>query len=79
MQIESAFLSIYDGGSEKDSQLSVLTGNTLPTTISSTGNQFFITFASNGNGNVAGKGFSASIEFGKKGVNFFALTFPNLY
>ena len=45
-----------------------ITGNTLPPTISSTGNQVFISFTSNGNG--LGKGFSASFAFGKKTGNF---------
>ena len=41
-----------------------LTGITLPSTLSSSGNQFFIVFTSNGNG--VGKGFSASFTIGKK-------------
>ena len=62
-------MKIYDGGSGKDSQLNVFTGNTLPTTTSSTGNQMFISFSRNSNGTF-GKGFSASFAFGEKIGNF---------
>ena len=58
-------MRIYDGGSDKDNQLNVYTGNTLPP---STGNQLFISYTSNSIG--AGKGFSASFTFGKKVANF---------
>ena len=64
-------MKIYDGGSEKDSQLNVFTGNTLPSaTLSSTENQMFISYTNNGDG-APGKGFSASLTFGKK-VKFFS-------
>ena len=54
-------MRIYNGGSDKDNQLNVFTGNSLPLTTLSTGNQVFISFTSNANG----KGFSASFVFGK--------------
>ena len=59
---------IYDGGTNEDSQLSDFTGNSLPPTTLSNGNQMFISLTSNGNG--FGKGFSASFAFGKKTGNF---------
>ena len=62
-------MKIYDGGSEKDSQLNVFTGNALPFTTLSTGNQMFISYTNNGNG-AFGKGFSATFTFGKKITNF---------
>ena len=62
-------MKIYDGGSEKDSLLNVFTGNTLPPTTLTTGNQMLLTYTKNTNG-VSGKGFSASLEFGKT-VTFF--------
>ena len=54
---------MYDGGSSKDNQLGSITGNLALSEIKSLGNQVFIEFWANGNG--AGKGFSASIKFGK--------------
>ena len=61
-------MKIYDGGSDKDSQLDVLTGNALPPAIKSSGNQMFISYTKNGD--VApGKGFSATFTFGKKVTN----------
>ena len=52
-----------------DLLLGDFTGNTpSPLTISSTGNQMFISYTSNGNG--LGKGFSASFTFGKNVTNF---------
>ena len=63
-QIGNDFLKIYDGGSDKDSQLNVFTGNTLPSTTFSTGNQMFISYTNN-EGEAPGKGFSASLTFGK--------------
>ena len=57
-------MKIYDGGSEKDSLLNVFTGNTLPSTTFSTGNQMFISYTNN-EGEAPGKGFSASLTFGK--------------
>ena len=56
-------MNIYDGGSSKDSQLSSITGNMTSSEFKFPGSQVFIEFLSNGNG--AGKGFSASIKFGK--------------
>ena len=58
-------MKIYDGGSDKDSQLNIFTGNTLPPSTSSTGNQMFISYTDNGFG-ALGKGFSASLTFSKK-------------
>ena len=57
-------MKIYDGGSEKDTLLNFFTGNTLPSTTFSTGNQMFISYTNNG-GEAPGKGFSASLTFGK--------------
>ena len=55
-----------------------LTGITLPSTLSSSGNQFFIVFTSNGNG--VGKGFSASFTIGKKiGEKKCILNFCNFF
>ena len=62
-------MKIYDGGSDKDSQLNSITGNTLPSTITSSGNQMFISYTNNGDG-APGKGFSASFTFGKKVTDF---------
>ena len=62
-------MKIYDGGSDKDSQINVFTGNTLPSTITSSGNQIFISYKNNGDG-APGKGFSASFTFSKKVTNF---------
>ena len=76
-------MGIYNGGSNKDCypinsgypdyQLyypcNFFTGNTLPSTITSTGNQMFISYTNNGDG-THGKGFSASFTFGKKVANF---------
>ena len=72
-------MKIYDGGSDStetyynawtdnyiDILLNEFTGNSLPPTTLSTGNQMFISFTSNG----LGKGFSASFAFGKKTGNF---------
>ena len=61
-------LTIYDGGSDKDYQLDVFTGNSLPPTTVSSGNQMFISYTINGNG--LGKGFFASFTFGKNVTNF---------
>ena len=78
-QIENYYLKINDGGSEKDTQLNVLTGNTLPSTISSTENQMFILYTNNGDGAPAGKGFSASFTFGikKQILTFLNYSFNN--
>ena len=56
-------LNIYDGGSSKDNQLSSMTGNLASYEVKSLASQVFIEFLANGNG--VGKGFSASIKFGK--------------
>ena len=56
-------MNIYDGGSSKDNQLSSMTGNLTSSKVKSLGSQVFIELLANGNG--AGKGFSASIKFGK--------------
>ena len=75
-------MKIYDGGFDKgpegyydnnnyywiDILLNEFTGNSLPPTTLSNGNQMFISLTSNGNG--FGKGFSASFAFGKKTGNF---------
>ena len=62
-------MKIYDGGSDKDSLLNGFTGNTLPSVSISNGNQIFISYTNNGDG-APGKGFYASITFGKKVTNF---------
>ena len=63
-------MKIYDGGSDKDSQLNVLTENALPSAITfSTQNQMFISYTNNGDG-APGKGFSATFTFGKKVKTF---------
>ena len=56
-------MNIYDGGSSKDSRLISITGNFSTSKVKSSGSQVFIELLTNGNG--AGKGFSASIKFGK--------------
>ena len=61
-------MKIYDGGSDKDQQLNFFTGNNLPMETISTGNQIFIMYGRSAYG--AGKGFSASFEFGKRVSNF---------
>ena len=81
-------MKIYDGGSDSTEGyhnygtgnyiyilLNEFTGNSLPPTTLSNGNQMFISFTSNGNG--LGKGFSASFAFGKKtgNFNFFWITY----
>ena len=62
-------MKIYDGGSDKHPQLNVFTGNALPSTTLSTGNQMFISYTNNGNG-AAGKGFNAFLTIGKLVTNF---------
>ena len=56
-------MNIYDGGSSKDNQLRSMTGNLTSSQVKSLGSQVFIELLANGNG--VGKGFSASIKFGK--------------
>ena len=70
-------MRIYDGGNDLNGYLNLDDGdsinlllnsftlNTLPSTITSSGNQMFISFTNNGGG-ATGKGFSASLTFGKK-------------
>ena len=52
-----------------NNQLNVFTGNTLPSTITSSENQMFISYTNNGDG-APGKGFSAAFTFGKKVTDF---------
>ena len=59
----SDILNFYDGGSEIDTILSSVTGF-WAFTVSSTGNQMFISFTTDGHG--SGKGFSALITCGKE-------------
>ena len=76
-------MKIYDGGSNKDDlifnsdQLS-LTGNSVPSLVTSTGSQIFMIFNTNGKG--VGKGFTAKISFGIESLNhnFFNRTFYNI-
>ena len=56
-------MNIYDGGSSKDNQLISMNGTLTSSEVNSLGSQVFIEFLANGNG--AGKGFSASLKFGK--------------
>ena len=53
---------MYDGGSYKDGLLNSLTGNSVPSPVTSLGNQMSITFTTDGN--AVGKGFTAKITFG---------------
>ena len=62
-------MKIYDGGSDKDSQINVFTGNTLPSTITSSESQMFISYTNNGDG-APGKGFSVAFTFSKKVTKF---------
>ena len=57
-------MELYDGGSNKDELLNSLTGNSVPSPVTSLGNQMFIIFTSDGNG--VGKGFTAKIAFGNR-------------
>ena len=65
-------MKIYDGGSDKDLQLNAFTGNTCPSKTFSTGNQMFISYTNNEDG-ASGKGFSATLAFGKKELVQFAI------
>jgi hypothetical protein len=49
------YIRIYDGGSTSDAMLGEFSGDELPSTINSTGNQMLITFTSTG----TGEGFKA--------------------
>ena len=55
---------MYDGGSDKDDILIGETGNSIPSQVTSTRNQMFITFITDGG---VGKAFTANITFGKIG------------
>ena len=55
-------MKIYNGGSDKDESIISLSGNSVPSPVTSLGNQMFITFTTDGNG--VGKGFTAKITFG---------------
>ena len=59
-------MKIYDGGSEKDIELSSIT-QTSNAIISSTGNQVFISYLYVKG---VGSGFSSSFTFGKKLYSF---------
>ena len=60
-------MKIYDGGSEKDELIISLTGNSVPSPVTSFLNQMFIIFTTDGNG--VGKGFTAKITFGSRTNN----------
>ena len=55
-------MELYDGGSNKDELLISVTGNSVPSQVTSLGNQMFIIFTTDGNG--VHKGFTANIAFG---------------
>ena len=55
-------MKLYDGGSAKDGILIDTTGNPTPSQVTSSRNQMFITFTTDGNG--VGKGFTTKIIFG---------------
>ena len=57
-------MKIYDGGSDKDESIISLSGISVPSPVTSLGNQMFIIFTTDGNG--VGKGFTAKIAFGSK-------------
>ena len=57
-------MNFYDGGSDKDDIFLAETGNSIPSQVTSTRNQMFITFITDGG---VGKGFTANITFSKKG------------
>ena len=59
---DNAHLKLYNGGSDKDELLITVTGNSIPSLVTSMRNQMFIIFTTNGSG--VGKGFSAMITFG---------------
>ena len=59
-------MELYDGGSNKDEMLNSLTGNSVPSQVTSLGNQMFIIFTSDGNG--VSKGFTAKIAFGSRTI-----------
>ena len=55
-------MKIYDSGSDEDDLIISVTGNSVPDSVTSSKNQMFITFTTNGNG--VSKGFTASITYG---------------
>ena len=57
-------MKIYDGGSHKDELLVFVTVNSVPSLVTSLGNQMFISLTTDGN--VVGKGFTANITFGNR-------------
>ena len=57
-------MKIYNGGSDKDESIISLSGNSVPSPVTSLGNQVFIIFTTDGNG--IDKGFTAKITFGNK-------------
>ena len=75
LKIKEAVLKVYDGGSDRDILLNFLTGNNLPATISSSGNQMFISF--NRTGNEVVEGFLISFTFGKAIERFSLKHFQN--
>ena len=68
-------MKIYDGGSDKDKLLIFVTGNSVPSPVTSLGNQMFIMFTTDSNG--VGKGFTAKITFGNIHKGFFCVLFGN--
>ena len=60
-------MKIYDGGSDKDDLLTSVTGNFVPSPVTSLGNKMFIIFTSDSNG--VGKGFTGKITFGSIIIN----------
>ena len=55
-------LIMHDGGSYSDELLITLTGNSMPSPVTSLGNQLFIIFTPDVNG--VNKGYSTNITFG---------------
>ena len=55
-------MKIYTGGSDKDENIFSATGNSAPEPVTALGNQIFIIFITDGNGD--GYGFTAKIVFG---------------
>ena len=53
---------MYDGGSYKDELIISENGNSVPSPVTSLGNQIIIIFTTDGNG--IAKGFTAKIKFG---------------
>ena len=55
-------MKIYNGGSDKDENIFSATGNSAPEPVTALGNQIFIIFITDGDGD--GYGFTAKIVFG---------------